>query len=475
MVKIIFFLFCKILVYSNPLDGITLFSKGINSYLINNNYDFIKIWDHPERSVGTSYLNKERSIIVQLRSEEHNFGSSHGPIGGIFKKIDFNDQIIWEFLYYSNSYHPHHDFQPLPNGNLLVICWEKKTPSEVENFGRIQINDEFWPLKIVELMPLGLNDVEVVWEWHLWDHLIQDVDPDLPNYGDVSEHPELLDINLVEMINPNNGDWLHTNAIDYNESLDQIVFSSRFLDEIFIIDHSTTSEEASGSFGGISGKGGDFLYRWGNPKNYGRGTNDDKVLNDQHGVNWIKEGFPGEGNLIIFNNNPLDTTGQDHSIGNSSVIEIIPPLDSTFNYFIESGNSYGPEEPNWIYGGDSTFFSHFQSGSYRLKNGNTFITVSQEKYLFEINNENEKVWEMYLTSDTIAVGNIARAQKYTLDFFNPIFGDLNSNFEIDIIDVLYIQNIIYDNNYVFNGDLNNDGNIDLLDFELLINLILYEN
>ena len=471
MHKTLFIIISNVIIYGSSLTGLTLFSVGTESYLLNNNLDQIYNWNHIQSTVGTSYLIPDRSIIVQLRCE-HSFGFSHGPIGGRFQKINFDEEVIWDFSYFNDEYHPHHDFEPLPNGNILIIAWEKKSQLELEEAGRVNINNQFWPLKIVELMPIGVDSAIVVWEWHLWDHLIQDVFPNSDNYGDISSNPQLLDINLVEMNNPNNGDWLHTNAIDYSSELDQIAFSSRFLDEVFIIDHSTTTFEASTHSGGNSGQGGDFLYRWGNPQNYGRGGDEDKVLNDQHGVNWIDDSYIGAGNLLIFNNNPTDPTGQDHSLGNSSILEIVTPLLTDYNYEIDDVNAYLPEESIWSYGGDSSFYSHFQSGSYRLKNGNTFSTVSQEKYLFEINTENEIVWEYFLDSNEIINGNIARAQKYNYDYFYKISGDIDSNFEVNIIDLLQLQVLIENSDYDSEADLNNDGLIDLFDTDFMINLII---
>jgi len=39
-----------------------------------------------------------------------------------------------------------------------------------------------------------------------------------------------------------------------------------------VIDHSTTTAQAAGHSGGTYGKGGDLLYRWGNPNAYQHGT-----------------------------------------------------------------------------------------------------------------------------------------------------------------------------------------------------------
>ena len=48
----------------------------------------------------------------------------------------------------------------------------------------------------MEIEPVPPDDARIVWEWHLWDHLVQDVDPEKPGYGSIADHPELMDINF---------------------------------------------------------------------------------------------------------------------------------------------------------------------------------------------------------------------------------------------------------------------------------------
>ena len=172
----------------------------------------------------------------------------------------------------------HHEQAILPNGNILAIC--KETISAEEN---IYLNDELVIDKIIEIEPADDNQANIIWEWRFYDHLIQDYNSEIPNYGNIANNPQLFNINAYNIL----GDFTHLNCVDFNPDLNQIIFSSRSLNEVFIIDHSTTTMEAKGHFGGIYGKGGDFLYRWGNPINYNRGDLSNQKLHAPHGVNWI--------------------------------------------------------------------------------------------------------------------------------------------------------------------------------------------
>jgi hypothetical protein len=194
-------------------------------------------------------------------------------------------------------------------------------------------------------------------------------------------------------------DVYHFNAIKYNAALDQIVFSSPHLHEIFIIDHGTTSKEAASHIGGRRGKGGDFLYRWGNPQNYGRGDSTTQQLLGQHDVRWIEEGKPGAGHLTVFNNNvrrknDFSPQGTD-STNYSAVYELETPMDAKGNYLLEKGKPFGPKIPSWTYVAPDTlsFFSSFISGAHRMPNGNTFINEGARGRFFEVTPNGQTVWE----------------------------------------------------------------------------------
>ena len=150
----------------------------------------------------------------------------------------------------------------------------------------------------------------------------------------MATHPELIDVNCNGRATP--AFWNHGNSIAYNAQLDQIMLSARGCNEIWVVDHGTTTAEAASHAGGKRGKGGDLLYRWGNPAAYQRGTSDDRQLFQQHDAQWIPEGCPGAGHILIFNN------GLDR--GYSTIEEIVPPMDDRGNYVLSARAAYGPDQ-----------------------------------------------------------------------------------------------------------------------------------
>jgi hypothetical protein len=374
-----------------PYPGLNIITPTIssNTYVVDMDGVIVRTYHAADRGAYIAYMFPDESIFRTCRVSGGHF-SAAGAAGRI-QRINVDDIVIWDYTYATYDYQQHHDIQPMPNGNVLVIAWERKTLQEAIAAGRQNIEGEMWPLLIAEIEPDGATGGNVIWEWHVWDHLIQDADNTKANYGVVADHPELLDINWGTVASFN-GDWLHTNSIDYNEELDQIIFSARKTDEFYVIDHSTTTAEAAGHTGGNSGKGGDFLYRWGNPQVYGRGDEVDRRFHVIHGVNWIDPGLIGEGNVLVFNNGDRDGSENDYS----SVYEIIPPVDGFGQYSIEPDSAYGPLLPDWRYEDPDSFYAGpTQGGAFRLPGGNTLISGVDQGYVFEVTESGTIVWEYW--------------------------------------------------------------------------------
>jgi hypothetical protein len=284
----------------------------------------------------------------------------------------------------------HHDIKALPNGNVLAIVWESKTFEEAVAEGRnpALTTTMVWSEKIVEIQPVGATGGVIVWEWHLWDHLVQDFDNTKSNFGTVSSSPQLINVNYSASANTTIGkDWIHMNSIDYNASLDQILVSSHSFDEIWIIDHSTTTIQAAGHVGGNSGKGGDLLYRWGNPKAFENGNVADQKLFGQHNATWIESDLPYQNEIMIFNN------GNGRTGGNYSTIEIIKTPVDGFNY--TASLPYSPSSTSWIYNGnnENNFYAQNISGAQQLSNGNVIFCNGPSGIFTEIDSLGNLLWK----------------------------------------------------------------------------------
>ena len=398
-----------------------------NVYLLNNCGELVNVWedDPAYRPGNTTYLLPDGRLVKTKRLANVSMDPIWAGGGGAIVEIrDWDNNLEWSFEMNNAQQRLHHDITVTPQGTIIMIAWEKKTKEEAIQAGRdttLLPDEELWPEFLIEIDPA--TD-EVVWEWHLWDHLVQDFDATKDNFGVVEDHPELMDINFTT----NNGgrDWMHANAVDFNEELNQVILSTPFLSEMYIIDHSTTTAQAAGHVSGLGSRGGDFLYRWGNPQAYRAGTADDQILFSNHDVHWIDNfldaSHPYFGKIGVFNNG----AGPDFSTANV----FTPNWDMyTWSYPVTPGSAWEPAAfdltlthptPTAVY---STGLSSVQF----LPNGNVLILSGRQGYAFEMTPDNEIVWE-YITplkngqpvsqGDTLAPNDnlTFRMDRYPADF-----------------------------------------------------------
>jgi hypothetical protein len=378
--------------------GLYTFYSSQNSstaYLVDTTGTTYKTWtfSSTKKTGYSSYLIPGDTIVRSVAYTGNVL--SGGGITGEVQKVDWNGNVVWDFVYSTSTYCIHHDICPMPNGNVLLISYDVKTAADATLAGcstSIVIQSE----KIIEVKPTGATTGTIVWEWRVWDHLCQNVNSAKNNYvTSVVQHPELLNINYNTT-----KDWLHMNGIDYNAELDQITLSSHMLNEMYVIDHSTTTAQAATHTGGRSVKGGDFLYRWGNPAAYGAtGTTIFNVVHDAH---WVPKDCPRAGYLSAFNNKG--------GTSSKSCIDIIaPPYDTvniqTMLYKITLGSAYNPTTYTYRY--TTNFSAQDQGNSQQLPNGNMLI-CNPGGSIFEINPAGTTLW-----TKTVSGGATAMAFRYS--------------------------------------------------------------
>lgn len=363
-------------------NGYTLFIGGQKkTYLVNNCGELINNWESSFSAGSTVYLMPNGNLIRPIRIGSTNFNG--GGIGGGIEIVDWSGNLVWRYDYHENNeHHQHHDIEPLPNGNILILAWSYIDEETALASGRHN-EGEVWPTQIVEVEPLDINEANIVWLWNAWDHIIQDVDSGRLNYGNVFEHPELIDVNIGSgglQGNFRGADWLHCNSVEYIEELDLILVSSKYLHEIFIIDHSTSTAEAASNTGGNYEKGGDLLYRWGNPQNYGRGNTTDRKLKGQHDAIWLPKTDTSRAQIMVVNN------------GNKGTVDAwIPPINSK-GFFAESEFApYGPLDFNWSHEADIK--SSIGCSARQMPNGNVLYCDAKTGLMEEVTLDFKEVWQ----------------------------------------------------------------------------------
>lgn len=410
----------------------TLFSSLFDSksYLIDNCGRLINQWSPTDPNGLSSELLPNGNLV---RGVKTGFSFINQPsTGGAMEIRNWEDEQIWYYEEFGENYIQHHDFAVLPNGNIMFLGWEIISPEEQLALGKDSaevILPHFWGEYIKEVKPVG-SDTEIVWEWHQKDHFVQDYNPSLENFGEIFDSPHLLDINYKHPLQFDLIDPYHANALDYDPIRDEVVINLRSIGEFWILDHSTTTEEAATNEGGNSGKGGSIIYRWGNPEAYQQNEDSsDWKLFGAHGTNFVNEGLPDEGKIIVFNNGVL------RPVGTYSTIEMIEPdIDTEGNYYIGVNGQFATKNHTILHGEDESIRSDFVSNAHQTINGNTFINEGDGGRLLEVDNNQNILWEYIIPiSNGVPVNQNATntfyisfiAHRYPIDFITDNTLDLS--------------------------------------------------
>lgn len=353
-----------------PFPGYNFYASGKTCYLKDMNGKTIHIWTSEYTVMSHAYLLRDSSVLFPCQ-DNANTGSGIFPTalaltGGRFQIIRWDGTIAWDYPYHSSTFMPHHDCTFYYKTNDI-----KELPTIFTIAATIE-SDGTIAEKVTEIIPTGPAAAEVVWEWKAIDH-------------SGGGKPELLDINKGYDGTGGSKEWLHANHVRYNQKLDQLIVNLKFLSEFIIIDHSTTTDQVSGHAGGRYGKGGDILYRWGNPSNYGAtGT---KYFKGQHAATWVTDYFPGTrknlpgaGNVLVISNE----TKTGYEI-------VLPSVNGV--YSLTSGQAYGPETP--LKSITIPKMTGNEGSITRLPNGNTLVCNGMSSNsAVEFDSTGSAVWTM---------------------------------------------------------------------------------
>ncbi|MCW2562747.1 MAG: putative enzyme repeat [Mycobacterium sp.] len=356
-------------------------------------------WPHPgvPARIIDPALNAGRvgDIGVQLSQLDDSPGGIYGnrTVG----QLSWTGEKLWEWGTEApgGAARQNHDWELLENGNRLILV---AIPREVPALGPHVVGDQ----GIYEVTPDG----RIVWEWKAGDHLDE--------FGFTAEGFEYLrrsiarqpdniwgylEINSAKTLGPNH--W-HRDDLTTVFQPDNILISSRKANIVALIERSS----------------GRIVWRLGPYFEAEPGAEHQRInrhslprpldqISGQHNPHFIADGLPGEGNLLVFDNQggagyPPAPLG---IYAGSRVLEINPETKHiVWQYTAEDSG-----RPPW------TFFSSFVSNAQRLPNGNTLITEGMHGRIFQVTPSGEVVWEYLTPYEDYAVAGEPEVKVPTVD------------------------------------------------------------
>jgi outer membrane protein assembly factor BamB len=232
---------------------------------------------------------------------------------GPFAVYDWRGEPKWSFDPRGKKQFLHHDFVRLRNGNWLLLVRDHDAAVDI----------------LLEVDSEGRE----VWQWDPRDFIAEDLPRSLEGYDQTH-------VNSVEEIPSNR--WFDAGHEAFRPG--NILISARNLNALYVIAKST----------------GEIVWRY------------EEGLDYQHEARMVPAGFPGEGNIVFFNNGYHNLAAYRRS----SIVEVDP---------IE-------RRVVWRYSADR-FFTSVEGIHQILENGNLLVTSTHSGRVFELTREGRIVWQ----------------------------------------------------------------------------------
>ncbi len=243
----------------NSYRGYTLFSNlgGQQTHLIDMEGRVCHTWQSDE-GINYSYLLPNGNLLLRTGPPSQEVSFLDRPeikilprggrtASGAILELDWDGNVVWEY----RDPLLHHDFERLPNGNTLVLVWEKMPEDLAASVsGGVTAGTTKGQMLgdvVREVTPGG----DVVNEWRSWEFLSLEEDTICPLEGRL--------------------EWTHQNCLNLTKDGDLLV-SFRQTDTIGIVNRSS----------------GEFTWKWGPGE-----------ISHQHNPTYLDNG-----RILLFDNGP---------------------------------------------------------------------------------------------------------------------------------------------------------------------------
>ena len=299
---------------------------------------------------------------------------------GRSNEVLLNGQLTW-----IQNEHPdltaHHEAFPMPNGNVLTLVYE---------FRDVFHNSEFQSWRGARIVEFDRATGAVIFDWSTHDHF------------------SYLDFDDTTMSTPtlNGGtayNWIHANAVIYDQATQTIHLSSRMLSRITAITYPSGTVQYNMGFGSPSMPSGDASFG-------------DNLFSWQHA-----QELQPNGNLLIYDNgNRRDHMDQTAGTGVSKAVEValtgIPPSAASI-----------------VWEHTLPVYTPFIGDADRQPGGTTLITVGSGGMIIEVDNAGNEIWRLALPSGVPSY-KIYRAERIPA-LIVDVDGDLDGDGIPNLIDL----------------------------------------